>query len=513
MRYGFVIDQHRCIGCHACTVACKEEHNIALGVNRTWVKYIEKGHYPDTRRHFAVLRCNHCDDAPCIEICPTVALFRRRDGIVDFDNERCIGCKSCMQACPYDALYIDPDRNTAAKCNFDASRVEMGYKPACEVVCPTQAILSGDLDDPNSLVSKRIALEKVSVRKPEKGTKPKLFYVGVDGDLLNPTMMEPQSSHVWAEKEPGEDFYALRSTHSDRPIPGVAREVYDVPHIVPWGKKIACYLWTKSIAAGVLLLAALFLNMGFEQDAVLLGLISPIVSLVFLAATLALLVLDLKKPGRFFFLMTKPNLNSWLVLGGYVLMIFGALLVVWFYQMYGAGRVSPWVMWPAALFAIASAGYSAFLFAQARGRDFWQSPMLFWHLIVKAISAGAAVLILIGSLELLTPYQFVSPQLFFWLIHVLLVSLLAGLAMVFGELFMKHGTEDAVRSSELLLKGQLWKSFWIFAVGLGVAVPAILIFLPLGSLLPNFVAALLALFGLWFYEHLWIKAGQAVPLS
>ena len=513
MRYGFVIDQNRCIGCHACTVACKEEHNIPLGVNRTWVKYIEKGNYPDTRRHFAVLRCNHCDDAPCIEICPTVALFRRADGIVDFDNERCIGCKSCMQACPYDALYIDPERNTAAKCNFDASRVEMGYKPACEVVCPTQAILSGDLDDPNSAVSKRIALEKVSVRKAEKGTKPKLFYVGVEGDLLNPTMMEPQSAHFWAEKAPGEDLYALKSIDPGRPIPGVAREVYDVPHLIPWGKKIASYLWTKAISAGVLLLAALFLNMGFEQDVILLGFIAPLVSIVFLGATMALLVFDLKKPGRFLFLLTKPNLNSWLTLGGYVLMIFGVLLAVWLTQMYREGTVSPWVLWPAALFAIASAGYSAFLFAQARGRDFWQSPLLFWHLIVKAINAGAAVLILIGSLELITPYQFMSPQMFFYLVHILVISLLAGLAMVCGDLFMKHGSEEATRAGALLLSGPLSKSFWIFVVGLGVVIPAGLILWQANALIPSVAASLLALFGLWMHEHLWIKAGQAIPLS
>jgi Fe-S-cluster-containing dehydrogenase component/formate-dependent nitrite reductase membrane component NrfD len=507
MRYGFVIDQNRCIGCHACTVACKEEHNIAVGVNRTWVKYIEKGRYPDTRRHFAVLRCNHCDDAPCIEICPTVSLFRRADGIVDFDHERCIGCKSCMQACPYDALYIDPERNTAAKCNFDASRVEMGYKPACEVVCPTQAILSGDLDDPNSLVSKRIALEKVSVRKPEKGTKPKLFYVGVDGDLLNPTMMEPQTAYFWADKDPGEDLYALKMATPDRPIPGAAREVYDVPHMVPWGKKIASYLWTKSIAAGVLLMSALFLNMGFEQDAVVLSFISPVVSLLFLAATMSLLVLDLKKPGRFFFLLTKPNLNSWLVLGGYVLLIFAILLLVWLIQIATIGAVSSLVIWATALFAIASAGYSAFLFAQARGRDFWQSPLLFWHLLVQAIVAGAAIITLIGTVF------GVTLPLFAWLGHLLVISLFASLAMILGELFMKHGAEEALRSGELLLSGALSKSFWIFVVGLGTLVPIGLTFWQVSSVIPNVVASLLALFGLWMYEHLWIKAGQAVPLS
>ena len=109
MRYGFVIDQRKCIGCHACTVACKEENRVPLGAFRTWVKYIERGAFPDTRRYFSVLRCNHCDAAPCVTICPTVALYRRDDGIVDFDGDRCIGCKSCMQACPYDALYIDPE--------------------------------------------------------------------------------------------------------------------------------------------------------------------------------------------------------------------------------------------------------------------------------------------------------------------------------------------------------------------------------------------------------------------
>jgi Fe-S-cluster-containing dehydrogenase component/formate-dependent nitrite reductase membrane component NrfD len=508
MRYGFVIDQNRCIGCHACTVACKEEHNIAVGVNRTWVKYIEKGIYPDTRRHFAVLRCNHCDDAPCIEICPTVALFRRPDGIVDFDHERCIGCKSCMQACPYDALYIDPDRNTAAKCNFDASRIDMGYKPACEVVCPTQAILSGDLDDPNSLVSKRIAMEKVSVRKPEKGTKPKLFYVGVDGDLLNPTMMEPQSAYFWSDKDPGEDLYALKMANPDRPIPGAAREVYDVPHRIPWGNKIATYLWTKSISAGVLLLSALFLNMGFdEQDTVVLSFINPMVSLAFLAATMSMLVLDLKKPARFFFLLTKPNLNSWLVLGGYVLMIFGVLLTVWLIQITVVGATSPLVVWPTALFAIASAGYSAFLFAQARGRDFWQSPLLFWHLLIQAIVAGAATITLISIVF------GVTLPMFAWLGHLLIISLFASLAMILGELFMKHGAEEAVRSAELLLTGALSKSFWIFVVGLGTLVPVALTFWQVSSLIPNIVASLFALFGLWIYEHLWIKAGQAVPLS
>ena len=161
MRYGFVIDHRKCIGCHACTVACKEENRVPLGSFRTWVKYVEKGTFPDTRRYFSVLRCNHCDDAPCVTICPTVALYRRSDGIVDFDSRRCIGCKSCMQACPYDALYIDPSTNTAAKCHYCAHRIEVGLEPACVVVCPERAIVAGDLDDPRTEIGRASCRERV----------------------------------------------------------------------------------------------------------------------------------------------------------------------------------------------------------------------------------------------------------------------------------------------------------------------------------------------------------------
>ena len=163
MRYGFVIDQTSCIGCHACTVACKTEHEVPLGVNRTWVKYIEKGAWPDTKRFFSVMRCNHCTDAPCVEICPTSALFKRDDGIVDFDTDRCIGCKLCSWACPYGAREYDYDHGVMKKCTLCVDRIyndnlpEEDRVPACVRACPTGARAFGDLGDPDSEVSQSVA--------------------------------------------------------------------------------------------------------------------------------------------------------------------------------------------------------------------------------------------------------------------------------------------------------------------------------------------------------------------
>ena len=208
MKYGFVIDNRKCIGCHACTTACKSEHDVPVGVNRTWVKQVEKGEFPNSRRLFSVMRCNHCTDAPCVNICPTTALFTRDDGIVDFDKDRCIGCKSCMQACPYDALYIDPQTQTAAKCNYCAHRVDVGLEPACVNVCPEQAIISGDMDDPSSEISGLLARLPVTARKPEKGTQPNLFYIDADEASLNPSSTPDTGEYLWSSQNLGVGHFA-----------------------------------------------------------------------------------------------------------------------------------------------------------------------------------------------------------------------------------------------------------------------------------------------------------------
>src|ERR1700722_7102870 len=505
MRYGFVIDQDRCIGCHACTVACKEEHQVPVGVFRTWVKHIEKGEFPHTSRHFGVMRCNHCDDAPCTEICPTSALYRRADGIVDFDNRRCIGCKACMQACPYDALYIDPNNNPAAKCNFCAHRVEMNLEPACVIVCPTQAILAGDLDNPGSSVSRTVANEKVSVRKPQKGTQPKLFYVGIEGDLLEPTRISRNQTYFASDRGDG----AAASNNVSNLAGALAREVYDVPHPAPWGCKIAAYLWTKAIAAGALLVAAILFSVAGPAPA-LFNVLCPTLALAALGVTSALLVFDLKRPDRFFYLITKPNFRSWLVIGTYFLIGYGALGAAWLVYGFFGTSVPDVLRWCAAAFAVASACYSAFLFAQAKGRYLWQSPLFLWHLLVQALIAGSAT-ILIAGYFIETPLEIRNTTLL-----ILLISLIISLVMIMGEIALPHVSEDVRIATQVLIKGRLSGRFWGLVVVVGMIAPIVFAAMAYASAVPavfSIASAFLALAAVWWFEELWVNAGQSVPLS
>ena len=185
-RWVKLLDQSRCIGCHACTTACKSENEVPVGVTRTYVKSVDVGTFPQARRAFQVNRCNQCEDAPCVAACPTQAMYRRDDGIVDFDKKICIGCKACIAACPYDAIFINPDDHSAEKCNMCAHRLDVGLEPACVTVCPTEAIIVGDINDPASTVSQVINREPVQVRRPEKETRPGVYYKGAHAATLDP---------------------------------------------------------------------------------------------------------------------------------------------------------------------------------------------------------------------------------------------------------------------------------------------------------------------------------------
>jgi Fe-S-cluster-containing dehydrogenase component/formate-dependent nitrite reductase membrane component NrfD len=510
VRYGFVIDQRKCIGCHACTVACKEENGVPLGAFRTWVKYVERGQYPHTRRYFSVLRCNHCDDAPCVTICPTVALYRRPDGIVDFDGARCIGCKSCMQACPYDALYIDPATRTAAKCHYCAHRVEVGLEPACVIVCPEQAIIAGDLDDPASRIARLVATEQVQVRKPEQGTRPKVFYLGADASTLTPTLQSGAEHYLWAERAAAEvDLVRMVAGVAGRDGQGdgsLSRPVYDVPRAPrPWGWKVSAYLWTKSIAAGTLLVAASAVLLGQAAGGLLSGLMAPALALVFLALTTALLVLDLKRPDRFHYILLRPNPRSWLVLGAWILVAYGGVAALWLLAgLLEAPRLMTALGVPAMLLAGAAAGYSAFLFNQAEGRDFWQSPLTLPHLLAGAVTAGAAALILAEVLTRRDLPKIAALGL------VLAAGLVALGVVLLAEVAGRHAGVDAERAARLLTAGRYRVRFWGAVVVAGIAVPLALA--PFGVAGAS-IAAVLALAGLWVYEDLWVKVGQSVPLS
>jgi tetrathionate reductase subunit B len=197
-RWAMVVDVAQCIGCQACTVSCIHENAVPEDSFRTIVSTYEVEEGGRAAMVMLPRLCNHCANAPCIPVCPVGATWQQPDGIVVVDANQCVGCAYCVQACPYDARFINHATNKADKCTFCAHRVEAGLLPACVESCVGGARIFGDLNDPESTVSKLVAKGDAKVLKPELGTAPHVFYLGLDERLTGkvegePTLWRPQS--------------------------------------------------------------------------------------------------------------------------------------------------------------------------------------------------------------------------------------------------------------------------------------------------------------------------------
>ncbi len=557
MNYGFLIDHRKCIGCHACSTACKSENEVPLGVYRTWVKYVEKGEFPNTRRHFQVTRCNHCANPPCVRICPVTAMYQRHDGIVEFDPSVCIGCKACMQACPYDAIYIDPETSSAAKCHYCSHRVDIGLEPACVVVCPEQAIVVGDLDDPTSQISHLVAREEVSVRKPEQGTSPNVFYIDADEVTLTPTASLANQTYMWAEVVSEQNISTNGRHNGHQPKPANAKVAksgtpirtpsaqglgyrgpihigegrmaehmvqtdYNAQHKVPWHWPVPAYLVTKGIGSGIFALLALLFGLGLADFNPALALAGTFTSLLFIGLTTMLLVYDLEKPLMFITILTRPQMKSWLTRGAFILIGFTVIAGLWF-LIEGAAFFN--VMPPALaeatrlplltlgfVLAVGAAIYTAFLFGQAEGRDLWQSTLLPAHLVVQALMVGSAALLLLGLFVELSATVVTA---LVWAFGVALVVDL--FVTLLGEFGMPHASEVAARAAHEISGGRYRNCFWWGAIGLGHVVPLVLLLVAglSGSISLGLVAvaALATIAGLYLFEYAFVMAPQEVPNS
>src|SRR6266540_435490 len=175
-RFGMVIDSARCIHCAACLVACRAENAVPDGHSRNRVSEEESGVYPRVTVVMAPSQCMQCEDAPCVRVCPTGASYRDANGVVLINADDCIGCRYCVEACPYDARYFDEESGTVDKCTFCRHRLDEGLEPACVTTCPTRARVFGDVADADSPISRLLARTRTEVRKAQAGTEPKVFY-------------------------------------------------------------------------------------------------------------------------------------------------------------------------------------------------------------------------------------------------------------------------------------------------------------------------------------------------
>jgi hypothetical protein len=347
-------------------------------------------------------------------------------------------------------------------------------------VCPTQAIVAGDLDDPASRLVQLKARSPVQVRKPEKGTQPKVFYIDGDAASLEPAAAPPRAEYMWSSAPQAATLPLTAEGGAPRRTYGVREQ-----HRNSWGWKVSAYLWTKSLAAGAFLVPALASLVDPAGSPLRPG--AALLAAGFLALTGALLVWDLRQPWRFLWTLTKPQWRSWLVRGAYLIAAYGALLTL---HVLAALRDPPLtlpraVTWSTLLLAVGTAVYTAFLFGQAKGRDLWQSPLLGPHLLVQALVAGAAL----GASD--------------WLRWLLPVNGLLVAAEVWGH----HATEDARRAARLIQGDPRFSTSVLFV---GHLLPLAILWASPGM---GVLAGGLSLLGLLAWEHVYVQAPQKIPLA
>jgi ferredoxin/formate-dependent nitrite reductase membrane component NrfD len=432
-------------------------------------------------------------------------MFKRADGIVDFDKSICIGCKACMAACPYDAIFINPEDHSAEKCNFCAHRIDVGLEPACVVVCPTQAILVGDMNDGDSYVAQIVNREAVAVRRPEKETLPKLFYKGAHQATLDPlAARRPEGGlFMWSEQQAGTEFVVSGNPNYNNSS-AAALLSYDVAHSIPWDWRVSLYTWTKGIASGVYLVASLLVLLGVLAANSFVWLwATPIISGAFLALTGGLLLWDLEHPGRFYLIFTRPQWRSWLVKGAFVIAGYTLVLVAHFLASWaGSVSVQQWLMMAGIPLSVITAVYTAYLFAQAKARDMWQNPLLPPHLFFQSALAGSAVLLPVAE----------SAR--YWLACTLAVITIIHLLMVWGEVSLTHPTSHSRLAVWEMVKGRYKTEFWMGLVlsFLGGLLPLLAV-LNVLDMSYGIGGAPLALIGLMLFENAYVQAGQSVPLA
>ncbi len=203
--YAYVIDTSKCIGCGMCVKACAKENQVPEHFFRTWVERYEVSERGEvevdspngardgfgpirpgfnvTKGYFVPKLCNHCSNTPCVQVCPVGASYRSKDGVVLVDQDRCIGCSYCVQACPYGSRFINPATKVADKCTWCYHRITKGLKPACVQACPVGARMFGDVMQEDDPVRKILATERLSVLQPEKLTKPSCYYLALDKEV------------------------------------------------------------------------------------------------------------------------------------------------------------------------------------------------------------------------------------------------------------------------------------------------------------------------------------------